>query len=274
MMLRSRSRRCGVCVFVLVAGLLGAACFDRAAREYQRGLERWNEGRFTEAVATLREITRRHPDSPYAPKALFKVARIQIYDLRAFEAGEETLQLFTRLYPRDDLAEEAMEELTVLLFSKRRDYRRAIHECRRFIETFPFSERVPHMHRRIVASHLQLGDFARVRSEATIFLERFPEHELRGRVAYDIVRAYFIEEENDAVVKETRRQLEKWPENDFRSRLWFIRASALEELDRLEEALDAYEMARADHPEPALIDARLETVAARLERKSSPQQQP
>jgi outer membrane protein assembly factor BamD (BamD/ComL family) len=247
--------------------LFASACTDSASRAYERGMSSWRDGDYNEAVTRLRAITQSHPDSPYAPMALHKVAQIQNYHLRKYDESEQTYQLFLKLYAQSSLAERALEELIALLFDKKRDYQRTINESRRFSATFPASPQAPAMYRRIVLSHLHLREFEQARTEAELFLRKWPEHALADVVGHDIVRSHFIEGKNSLAVIAARRQLEERAESTYRGRTTFLMGAALEDMDHLQEALDAYIAARDEHPEPAVVDAKISAVRDRIDRK-------
>jgi outer membrane protein assembly factor BamD (BamD/ComL family) len=254
-----------------VAGVLLAvaltACFDSAGRAYENGLRLWRDGQLLEAVNRLRDVTRNHSDTEFAPKAMLKIAQIQVYDLRSFDEAERTLELFLRLYPDDALAATALDELVMLHLEKTRNFQRAVEQAERYIQRWPGAAEVPTMHRRIVQSYIGMQEFELARAEARMFLRKYPEHELADAVAYEIVRSYFIEESNEQAVAEARKQLAERPTSTLTWRTWFMKGAALEDMDRLELALEAYQHARPGHPDPEVVDARLAAVEARLERK-------
>lgn len=254
---------------VVVLALTGAACTESAGDAYRRGIQKWNDGQMLEAAETLRAITRTHPESEYAPRALLKVAQIQAYDLRRYEAAEETYRLFLKLYPQSSQAITALEELTTLLYEKKADYLGAINECQRYIDSFPNAPKVPLMHQRVVASYLKLRNFEQARVEAGLFLRKFPNHEQADGVAYEIVRSYFLEGKPDKAADEARRALAARPASAYGARLRFLLAAALEDSDRLAEALDAYKLARDGHPDPAIVDKKIAAVEDRIARKHS-----
>lgn len=264
--MRRRYREAGgVVLFALLLSFSG--CKDGAADAYQRGVRHWNDGHHYEAISTLRVITRDHPDSEYAPRALRKVAQIQAYDLERYEEAEDTYQLFLKLYPQSGEAMPALEELAALLFEKKRDYLRAIKEAQRYIDSFPTSPQVPRMQKRIVDSYVQLRDFEQARVEAGLFLRKYPHDPLADEVAYDVARTYFIEGKPDQAALEARKLLAARPESKFLGRTQFMLAAALEDSDRLTEALEAYKAARPLHPEPSIVDVKIQAVEARIQRK-------
>lgn len=244
-----------------------SACADSAARDYNRGMERWNEGQFSDAIGLLRVITRNHPTSKYAPRALLKVAQIQAYDLRMFDEAEDTFQLYLKLYPQSNQAPQALEELSTLLFEKKHDYMRAVNECQRYIDSFPTSPKIPMMHQRIIYSYEQLREFDQARVEAGLFLRKFPDNAKADEVAYGAVRSYFVEGKLDKAMTEARRLIAERPNSNYLARTRFIYAASLEELDRLPEALVAYGEAREGHPEPAIVDEKMAAVIDRMARK-------
>ena len=247
--------------------LMATACADGAARAYRAGLERWDDGQYSEAIVLLRAITRDYPESPYAPQALLKVAQVQAYDLRLYDEAEDTFQLYLKLYPHSKDTRRALEDLTTLLFEKKHDYLRAINECHRYIDSFPTSPQLPLMQRRIVYSYLQLREFNQARVEAGLFLRRFPQDEGADEVAYEIIRSHFIQGEEEKAISEARKSLIERPKSTYRARTEFILAAALEDADRLPEALEAYKAARVGHPEPQIVDRKMSSVADRLARK-------
>ncbi len=261
--MRRRRLSCGV-VFLL-GFLIG--CTHGAEKAFDEGVSLWNEGNFREAVQALREVRREYPESPEAPKALFKAGQIQAHDLRQPDQAEETFQLFRLLYPHHVLSERAQEEISTLLFSKKKDYHRAIEASRKLIEHFPASDKVPQMHQRIVRAYLQLREYKAAREEAELFLRKFPGHEYADEVAYQIPQSYFIAGEPEKAAEEARRFISERPASPRLSRVQFLLAAALEDSDRLTEAKAAYEAVRDSHPEPDVVDAKIAAVADRLERK-------
>lgn len=262
-------RRRWVLGAVVAAALAGAACTGSAADAYSKGIQRWNDGQLLEAVDTLRVITRTYPESDYAPKALLKVAEIQAYDLRRYDDAEENYRLFLKLYPQSSQAVAALEDLTALLYEKKADYLGAINECQRYIDSFPNAPKVPLMHQRIVNSYLQLRNYEQARVEAGIFLRKFPNDPRADEVAYEIVRSYFLESKPDKAADEAKRALVARPASTYAARTRFLLAAALEDSDRLAEALEAYKAARPGHPDPEIVDKKIAAVADRIARKHS-----
>jgi TolA-binding protein len=253
----------------VTAAIALAACMESAGDAYRRGIQKWNDGQMIEAAESLRAITRSFPESQYAPKALLKVAQIQAYDLRRYEQAEETYRLFLKLYPQSSQAITALEELTTLLYEKKADYVGAINECQRYIDSFPNAPLVPLMHQRIVNSYVQLRNFEQARVEAGIFLRKYGDDAGADGVAYEIVRSYFLEGKPDKAADEARKALAARPKSTFAARTRFLMAAALEDSDRLPEALDAYRLARNGHPDPAIVDKKIAAVEDRIARKHS-----
>lgn len=244
-----------------------AGCPDSAAEAYRGGLQHWNEGQYFEAVEELRVITRTHPGSEYAPKALLKVAEIYTYDLRRYDDAEETYRLFLKLYPHSGEAMKALEQLTDLLFEKKRDFVAAVNECQRYVDSFPNAPNVPRMHRRIVTSYLELRNFEQARVEAGLFLRKFPDDALADEVAYEIARSYFLEGKPDKAAEEAKKLLAARPNSTFKARTQFLIAASLEDSDRLPEALEAYRASRDGYPDPGIVDIKMRAVSDRIERK-------
>ncbi len=252
----------------LVITLLAAGACSGAASEYESGVQAWSDGRYNDAVQTLREITRRHPQSEYAPRGLLRAAQIQAQDLRQYDAAEDNYQLFLKLYPQSAYAEQALEELVLLLFEKKRDFRKSVGECQRFIESFPASPRAPAMYRRIVESYIGLREFEQARVEAGIFLRKYPGHALADDTAYDVVRSWFIEGVNEMVVEAGREFAAAHTTSALAPRARFLVAAAYEEMDHMQDALAAYREARDGHPDPAVVDSKIDALLDRLDRKN------
>lgn len=254
-------------VWALAALLAVFACSSGAEQQYREAMRLWNGGEFSEAINRLRVLRRNYPDSPLARRALLKVAQIQAFDLRLYDEAVDTYRLYLRLYPQGTDTERALDELTAVLFEKQRDYLSTINLCQRFLERFPTSERAPLMQKRIVKSYLELRNFEQARIEAKAFLRRYAADPATHEVAYDIVQSYFIAGENDQAVESARAYLTDRPQSPLRARVSFTLAVALEEMDHLEEAKAAYVAARAEYPEPTIVERKILAIENRIARK-------
>lgn len=253
---------------LIVLMTLSAACDERPERAYERGVAQWSEGNYSAAVERLRAIPRSHPDSEQAPDALLRAARIQGRDLRLYEEAIATYQLLQALYPTTPQAREALEELIATRFRHTEDHVGVIIDVERYLDRYPHGTDVPNMYHFMIRSYLQLHEFERTRETAKRFLAQYPDHELADEVAYTVVRSFYVAGDNAKAVAEGRRQLEERADSAFRARTHFLLGGALEEMDRLQEALDAFRTALdEEYPAREVLHARMEAVMARMDRK-------
>ncbi len=248
-----------------------ASCTGGPKKAYEKAVESRRDGHFTEAVTRLRELTLEYPDSEYAGQALLLSAGIYTRDLKAYDDALDAYRLFLRLHPDAPEAAAAREEVVTLLYDKKHDYWLTIVECERFAERYPASPRLPVVRQRMILSYMQLQRYEKAREEAERFLSRFADHELADEVAYTIARSYYIESRNEEAITAARNYLALRPEGAYASRAWFLAGKAHEDLDRLRDALAAFEQAKAlNYPSPPVVDEKISAVTARLERKLAP----
>jgi TolA-binding protein len=237
----------------------------RHAREHAR--------RDPEAAAEFERTFALSPDTKLGSQGLYRAAMTQTLYLDQHGVAIENLKKYIQLNPDAELAVTAQKEIGEILFTRTRRYREAIRYYEEFLGNLrgAGANEAAEVYFRIGKSHLRLHEYAQAVNRFTETAKLFPDTKFGENALYEIGAAWFIEGKETSyprAIHAFEEYLKKYPTGQYSLDAKFGIASALEETDRLEEALQLYQDLEPIHPSRKMIRVKLQRIKDRMNQRS------
>ncbi len=223
-----------------------------------------SHGEITTAVAGYQRIYQLYPQSAQAPQALFRLGKLQQYDLH-----EEQLALLSYLqlehdYPSNELVLSANEESAKIVKYGQRDYPRAIELYQRLLDFD--SETSDQYYFEIADCYFRIEKFSQARIELEMLLEKYPASSLAADALYRKGVILILEGQNEAARHDFRQLIKDYPASQYRQAAELDLAKLLEEEEFLKEALLLYQQLKASN-QTLMVEEKIKYLQRRIAEK-------
>lgn len=255
-----------VCCLLLIALAFGYRSYQETipGRLYSKGLALESQGRPEQALSSYERLFGSYGESPMAPEALYRAARIARFDLRQ---DKKALLFFLQLehdYPDSEFVAKAQQEAAELSKNRLRDYAQAIVIYQRLLDSgMQGGDRIQY---EIADSYFRLNNYSQARIEFEALLERFPESPLCPEVLFRRANAAFLDGQNDAARAGYQELIDSYPGNPYSVEARFSMAEILETEEKLKEALKAYRTLKG-YPQQVLLEEKIKHLEERIAKK-------
>lgn len=261
---------------VCLALVCGGCTLDSARSRYLLAEKLWTEGKYEAAVTEFEKVTQRDPKGKLGMQALVRGASTQTLFLDEHIEAVEKFKAFTKISPDKDAGWSADKQIGEILFAKLKRYDEAINHYRALLNARRDSEDTPLFLYRIAESHFYLWEFEEAAERYREVAKRFPNHPLGVRSAYEIGVALYTSGEQTPggdgpgmgayreAIEAYRRFIKTYPDSEWVPEARFGIAACLEELDRLDEALNEYEKIGENYPSPKVIRIKITRLKQRM----------
>lgn len=238
----------------------------RVRKTFTRAEKSWESGSYQEAVEAYLALVEEYPDDPLADQAQFQVGNTYYLFL---QKDRQAIRTFRDLIRRDPASSWSLiaQGLLGKIYEKRlEDYHQAIIEYQRRIHLSPGDEGSDLAQLGVARCYFSLGDFERSREEYQLHLERYPASPRRDRALAGVANSYYVTRAYQSAIRYYREAAASG-DSRLRSEAVFGIASCLEEGGDLGAALKEFEKVVGEHPNPRLVERRIERIRERLEKE-------
>lgn len=238
----------------------------RVRKTFTRAEKSWEDGSYREAVDAYLALVEEYPDDPLADRAQFQVGNTYYLFL---QKDRQAIRTFRDLIRRDPASPWSLIAQGLLgeIYEKRlEDYHQAIIEYQRRIHLSPEDEGSDVAQLGVARCYFSLGDFERAREEYELHLERYPDSPRRDRVLAGVADSYYVTRAYQSAIRYYREAAAASGDARLQSEAGFGIASCLEESGDLDEALREFERVAGEHPNPGLVEQRIQRIRERLKK--------
>lgn len=255
-----------LCCVLVVALAFGYRSYQQTipGRLYSKGLALESQGRPEQALSSYERLFRNYSESPNAPEALYRAARISRFDLRH---DQQALLYFLQLehdYPESYFVAKAQREAAELSKNRLRDFAQAIVIYQRLLDHG--TEDGDRIQYEIADCYFKLNNFSQARIEFATLLDRFPKSSLLPEVLFRRANAAFLDGLNDEARTGYQKLIDSYPHNPYAVEARFSMAEMLETEERLKDALKAYRALKS-YPQQVLIQEKIKSLEKRIAKK-------
>ena len=238
---------------------------DRLEQRYQKGLALRDAGEYAAATAVLRELQADHPDCSRAPEALLQAGQLLHLKLGRYEEALLAYLTVERDYAGAAQVAEARRQVAELYKYRLDDQQRALSAYQRLLdEPGDQGDRVQY---EVADCYFRLNNFEQARIEFENLLRLYPTSPLAAEVRFRIAVTYALEGEAENAMAAYREVVTRWPESPYAVEARFGLATALEERDRLKEALEILAGLRGVYSNQQALNQRIEALESRIGKK-------
>lgn len=251
-------------VFIL---LLFSCVRDEARSLFKKGEALRTSGAHVEAIETYRRLVLHHEQSELAPEALYRIGEVNYLFLHEFA---EAVNAFNRLiasYPLSARCREAQKALADIYMHKLGNRKQAIVEYQKAILYYGDSVEAEDFQYEIASAYFDLKNFHQQRLELKHILTIFPNTGRKGKIYFQIANSYYVEGRLDDAIKTFNGILKDFPDSPLAVESTFQLAACLEEKEELKKAISLLETIVGVHPNPKLVERRIERIKKRLRKR-------
>lgn len=169
--------------------------------------------------------------------------------------------------PSSEAAFEARKNMARIHILDLDDLPGAIAHYQALVAGFPDHPEVDAYQYEVARGYLTLGDYDQVRTEARKLAERWPKSEYLDDARFLVGVAYHAEGRLDDAIRVFREVWETWPDSELAPRARVEAADCLVESGRNAEALEDYVAALPRHPDPKIVQMKIERLRVRMQRR-------
>lgn len=238
----------------------------RDLRYYAQAEEQQFAGRYQEAARLFKKLQRRHPESPKADEALYRLGQIRQLQLKSYPEAILAFLSLEKDYPHSPLAGEALRQVADLYKNQLLDYPRAIVIYQKLLDRG--TEDADAVQYQIADCYFRLNNFEQARIEFESLLKNHPETSLSAEVHYRLAVNLALEGEGKKALELFTQVEEDWPESPYAVEARFGRAEVLEDREDLGGALKLLEGLRGSYPNSEILEQRISQVKLRMKKKT------
>ncbi|MBI3610767.1 MAG: tetratricopeptide repeat protein [Nitrospirae bacterium] len=225
---------------------------------------RWQRGDYLGAVQEYERLIDDYPKSVLADDAYYAIGTINYLYLDNYPKAVEAFRKVVADHPASLLALEARRTLAEIYEKKYQDHRKAVAEYQQLLERTPDRAVAEEVQYRIGEVYFDQGDFDQARIEWDQLLKQAPQSRWADNALYRTGTTYFLQGQYREALTVYQDALKRYPDSDVQVELRFWVANCLEELDRLDEALEQYRSLQAIYPNPSVIAVKIRNAEERL----------
>lgn len=248
-----------------------------STKHYVLAEKLWQEGRYAAAVTEYEKVTRLDPGGKLGLQSVFRAAMTQMLFTQQYNEAIEKFQLYIRLAEPSQNVFEAKKQIAEIYYSKLQDYDQAIKQIKYIekTETPPVNETIE-LKFRVAKSFFYLKKFDFAIQELNELISGYKNSHIEERALFEKAQTLttWASQKTEMYTKAheaLNEFLKKYPKSDNQVEALFLKASALEEQEKLDQALEIYESIKQTYASPKVILIKLTRIQERLAKKSTPQ---
>ena len=251
-------------IAVLILVSLAACGQDPSTKIFNEAELLLSRGEYREAIEAHTELIKSHPESPLAPKSLYKKAAIHYRYLNDIETALKTYDELAYLYPESDkLIEAAMDRGEI--YSALGQHWKAVEEYEWLLERGVGEERERYQY-LIGMEYYKMNDFRQARIEFAEILQNNGQTPLAPNIHFRIASAYYLEGNLPDGLTAYEAVIALFPDNPLALESSVNIAQIHTDAGRFSEALELLTKIKEDGawPESGLIEMRIALIEERI----------
>lgn len=262
-------------LILLFSGFL-SSCTSQSSNSarYLTAEKLWTEKKYEASVVEFDRIVKESPGSALGVQALWRASMTRALFLNDFPEALRGLQSFIDQSAQSNLVLDAQKEIGEILFSKTQQYPQAIDHYEKLIQSKKFPKEEGFFLYRISRANAALGKIKRAISTEESILEKYPEGDLALKTKLDLAQNWFTigDVEKQAYAKSLELYKEVSDETRTRDRKKYLDAQfgmaiVMEEMDRLDEAVNIFKSIESEYEVPNIVKIRIQKIYDRSKRK-------
>lgn len=249
-------------ILISVAFTALSGCGPDKAKEHFDAAEKFfGEGNYTGAVGEYSRVVSEYQGSPYAPKSQYRIAVLYDRHLSDRKRAMDAYSTLLFLFPESPEAWLSREDMAGI-YSRAGEHLKAIEEYEKLAKANPDeSGRIKYL---IAIEYFKMNDFRQSRIELMGLLEGDPDPELVRKARHQIAYTYYVEGDTEKAIKAFDSIINDDPVSPMAAEALLGKAKALEEADRLAEALELLEGLIDVYPNKEVVETRINWVKKRI----------
>lgn len=234
----------------------------------------WTEKKYEASVVEFDRIVKENPGSALGVQSLWRASITRALFLNDYQEALRGLQSFIDQSAQKNLILDAQKEIGEILFNKTQQYLLAIDHYQKLINSKKFPNEEGFFLYRISRSYANLGKIKKAISTQEQILEKYPTGDLALKSKLDLAQNWFTLGDVDKQAYAKSLELYKKVSDETRTRdrkkfmeAQFGMAVVLEEMDRLDEAIDLYKSIESEYLVPNVVKVRIQKINERSKRK-------
>lgn len=269
-MISSVHRAAAAAFLIAVLQLVPGCGPDRAKEHYQAATGLLGSGDYVGAVAEYSTVVAAYQSSPLAPVSQYRIAEIYNRHLSDRKRAMDAYSTLLYLFPDSPEARKAREDVAGI-YSSSGEHLKAIEAYERLGEDYPGdASRLRYL---VAMEYFRLNDFRQSRIELQGLLAKDLPRDLRIRVRYQLAYTHYIEGDTEGAIEGFDRLIDDFPDDPLAVDALMGKAKALEEGDRLTEALEVLDELLDVYPNREVVETRIEWVNKRLREGPGPRKE-
>lgn len=258
--------------------LISACSVDNAKNHFALAEKLWSDQKYAASIPEFERVINKDPRGPLGLQALYRAAMTQALFLSQYPEALEKLNTYIQFSQDKKGVKAAKVQVGEILYEKLENYESAIRHYQNLLKE-PASENEYAQYRfRIGKSFFFLLQFQKAESVFQEMIQKHPATDWSEKAQFELGTTYFTEGAQESDKKENQNFYEKsisafesylklYPSGDHVMEARFGIASCYEELNRLEEAFDAYTKLKMSYPSPEVIEVKLSRIRDRISQK-------
>ncbi len=259
----------------LLVGLSGCSV-NSPKRRYVLAEKLWADGKYRASVAEFDRVTAKDPKGELGLQALYRSAMTQSLYLDQHAEAIRKFRTYAEASAYNPKAEDAKRQVGDILFSRLERFPEAITHYRSLIAEGRDTTALPEFRLRLAKSYFYVWQFSDALAQYQELIRLFPGTPQAERAAFEIGVTHYTQGERSRAedgaflraIDSYQRFLKDYPQSRWAPEARFGIGASLEELDRLPEALEAFEAVKKSHPSPNSVEIRIRRIRERSSQKN------
>ena len=264
----------GAARIILIAAIaLQFGCSGQSQKSQYLLAERlWSDGNFAAAVAAFEKAANRDPKSKMGVQSLFRAASTQLLYLNQPTDAIQKLIRYSELTPDPQASWEALLQVGDIYYSKLDQSENAIKLYQSLLKKREHPPEEAEIRYRIARSYYLLSRFKESSEGFEEIMRAFPKSKEAERAELDLGSVSLAQAESGTetyqrTIQKFQKFISTHPDSRWISEARFGIASALAEIDRLDEAEEIYLDLLKSYPAPQVIQIKLARLRERKAQK-------
>ena len=197
---------------------------------------------------------------------LDRLGKLNALYLHDYDAAIRFYRQLVKYYPKTDQALAAMSTIADLQQYKLGNIPLAIDYYQEIVREFPDAPEAQHARLKIANAYFQLKNYDQARHEAEALIARAPSTPEAAQAQFEIANSLYLQQRYAEAVASYEHLLAAQPERELTALVLFELGNCFQETGELARALAYYYACLLDHPDPLLVQRKIQRVRKRIDK--------